>query len=162
MPSIQAVERLQGFPKNWTRAAETATRRSDRWKLVGNAVSVGVGKWIARRLLDPGDPVVESEKMLSVPRWPSAAYGHDGEIYRFYANAWPTKASPIHLAALLKTYGSTPLSERATRGFLDRVRASNLRTNPAFESALARHVDAEHRRSAKAKSRRRGHEKARA
>ena len=33
-----------------------------RWKLVGNAVTVPVAKWIGNRLIDPGSPV-------DVERW---------------------------------------------------------------------------------------------
>lgn len=49
-PSIRDAERLQGFPTDWTQPAEEVTRKGQRWKLVGNAVSVPVAEWIGRRL----------------------------------------------------------------------------------------------------------------
>ena len=39
-PDIRDAERLQGFPKDWTKAVESVAKRGLRWKLVGNAVSV--------------------------------------------------------------------------------------------------------------------------
>ena len=52
-PDIRDAERLQGFRANWTKPAEEVRRRGFRWKLVGNAVSVPVAKWIGDRLADP-------------------------------------------------------------------------------------------------------------
>ena len=45
-PDIRDAERLQGFEADWTEpAAEVpGVRRSHRWKLVGNAVSVPVAQ----------------------------------------------------------------------------------------------------------------------
>lgn len=50
-PCIRDAERLQGFPTNWSRAAETAGRPSFRWTLVGNAVSVPAARWIGHQLM---------------------------------------------------------------------------------------------------------------
>src|SRR5690606_19679397 len=52
-PDIRDAERLQGFPADWTKVAETVARRSARWRLVGNAVSVPAADWIGKRLLKP-------------------------------------------------------------------------------------------------------------
>lgn len=41
-------ERLQGFPDRWTRVAGVS--ESARYKALGNAVSVPVVEWVARRL----------------------------------------------------------------------------------------------------------------
>ena len=57
-PDIRDAERLQGFAVDWTRPAETVRRRSFRWKLVGNAVSVPVAKWVGDRLAKPSMPAV--------------------------------------------------------------------------------------------------------
>lgn len=48
-PSIEAVERLQGF-----RAGRTShvAREGERWKLVGNAVTVPVANWVGERLVN--------------------------------------------------------------------------------------------------------------
>jgi DNA (cytosine-5)-methyltransferase 1 len=39
-------ERLQGFPDNWTDGQSTA----DRYKQIGNAVTVNIAEWIGKRL----------------------------------------------------------------------------------------------------------------
>lgn len=53
---IRDAERLQGFRAGWTRAAAVDPRPERvRWRLVGNAVSVPVAMWLARRLLQPGE-----------------------------------------------------------------------------------------------------------
>ena len=39
-PDIRDAERFQGFPVDWTKAAEEIAKPSVRWKLVGNAVTV--------------------------------------------------------------------------------------------------------------------------
>ena len=46
---------MQGFPANWTLPAAGEGRRSYRWKLVGNAVTVDVAEWLGRRLISPGE-----------------------------------------------------------------------------------------------------------
>jgi DNA (cytosine-5)-methyltransferase 1 len=53
---LRDAERLQGFPADWALPAESVSRRSMRWKLVGNAVSVPVAKWLGRRLARPALP----------------------------------------------------------------------------------------------------------
>ena len=46
-------ERLQGFPDGWTQigTAEKPTADSHRYKQLGNAVTVNVAEWIARRAM---------------------------------------------------------------------------------------------------------------
>jgi DNA (cytosine-5)-methyltransferase 1 len=41
------MERLQGFPDNWT----DGQADSNRYKQMGNAVSVPVAQWIAERMV---------------------------------------------------------------------------------------------------------------
>src|SRR5581483_4102304 len=55
LPDIRDAERLQGFEAGWTQPAlQDGTRRDGvRWKLVGNAVSVPVSRWVGERLNDP-------------------------------------------------------------------------------------------------------------
>ena len=44
-------ERLQGFPDDWTQIGrEKPTADSHRYKQLGNAVTVNVAEWIARRV----------------------------------------------------------------------------------------------------------------
>ena len=48
--NIQDAERIQGFEAGWTQPAELVARPGMRWKLVGNAVTVGAAEWIGRRI----------------------------------------------------------------------------------------------------------------
>ena len=54
-PEIRDAERLQGFEADWTQPAigEQGVRKGHRWKLVGNAVSVPVARWVGERLTKP-------------------------------------------------------------------------------------------------------------
>src|SRR3954451_5607736 len=81
-PTIEEAEELQGFPRGWTEPAEAVNRRrGTRWKLVGNAVTVGVSAWIGRRLAAPGEPCLEGAAIQSGDRWPTAAFGAAGKAW---------------------------------------------------------------------------------
>lgn len=141
-PDIRDAERLQGFPVNWTRPAETVGRPSYRWTLVGNAVSVPVARWIGRRLLD------QSHAMLKWPMdglsrsapWPRAAFGGPG-IGRFAVDVgtFPLVRKRRHLHEFLR-YEPLPLSRRAAEGFQRRLQGSSLVRSAEFDDALARYV----------------------
>jgi DNA (cytosine-5)-methyltransferase 1 len=141
-PGIRDAERLQGFPADWTAPAVEDTRRKNnpRWKLVGNAVSVPVAEWVGRRLrepqvYDPSDdvPVGRGE------RWPLAGWCLGGKVHRADVSKWPVRATAPHLANFLK-YPTTPLSARATAGFLKRARKGNLRFPDGFLEAVDQHL----------------------
>jgi DNA (cytosine-5)-methyltransferase 1 len=138
-PSIKAGERLQGFPSDWTAGAGS---EGQRWKLVGNAVTVPVSSWVGRRLVDPGDAVdVLRTPLAELKRWPSAAASVGG-----VREAWGLSERPLavrarmSLAAVLTEYGASGLSLGATRGFATRLKASNLRSRPGFVAALDAHI----------------------
>lgn len=141
-PSIEAAEVLQGFRAGWT---ESAPAR-DRWKLVGNAVSVPVAAWIGEGLRALADPVSEDsyDKSPRTPGapWPRAACGSDGKTWDVHVSEWPRRPAGehAHLVTVLDRYGCEPLSHRATKGFRDRLRRSSLRYSPAFMAALDEHV----------------------
>ena len=70
-PDIRAAERLQGFTPGWTAGLG---RDGHRWKMVGNAVTVNVAKWVGRRLAEPGEPVaVQRRPLADLGRRPAAA-----------------------------------------------------------------------------------------
>lgn len=149
VPDVRDAERLQGFPTDWTRPAidEPGVRRGHRWKLVGNAVSVPVARWIGGRLRAPrsfdeqGSTAVESAS-----RWPNAAWGAKGRVYAIDRSMWPVQWPREHLADFLRFPG-TPLSERAAAGFLSRARTGNLRFQPGFLEAVEKHVEMMRRRA---------------
>ena len=128
-PDIRDAERLQGFEPGWTAAGDESPsrRRSDRWKLVGNAVSVPVAEWIGGRI-EVSEDYVDDEAAQIGPkdRWPRAAWGRAGERYRVDVSMWPVSWDRPHLHEFLQ-HETVQLSARATAGFLARARRGNLR-----------------------------------
>ncbi len=140
VPSLRDAERLQGFPVGWTAPAEAVTTPRHRWKLIGNAVNVRAAHWLGLRLAHPAPAYRHGGEPL--PRggaWPSAAWNVGAGRFSAPVSPWPraTKFEPIH--AFLR-YKPTPLSRRATEGFLSRLLASRLRHDAAFIAALKAHV----------------------
>jgi DNA (cytosine-5)-methyltransferase 1 len=139
-PDIRDAERLQGFPANWTKAASEVGRNSVRWKLVGNAFPVPIGKWIGKRLNAPGQYDDVSDLKLERKRfWPSAAWGSEGEAFKSSVTEWPVRRKYKRLEDFLK-YPTSPLSYRATAGFYSRAVASSLRFHPNFLSDVEEHM----------------------
>jgi DNA (cytosine-5)-methyltransferase 1 len=141
LPSLEDAERLQGFSAGWTRPAaiDSMTNRQ-RWRLVGNAVSVPLAKWIAERLItnDSYDATADIE-LNEDEAWPDAAWGLDGCVVSSNASAWPVKSKPSHLASYLE-HSTYPLSHKAAAGFLARLDHSGLRCDARFVKDLRRHV----------------------
>ncbi|RBY91047.1 DNA (cytosine-5-)-methyltransferase [Blastococcus sp. TF02A-30] len=141
-PSIEAGEVLQGFPPGWT---ENAPIR-DRWKLVGNAVSVPVAQWIGEGLLAASTPNFDGVEKAPHPVdgvWPAAACHVDGKTWDVEVSEWPRPSEEVyrHLVDVLRQHGQEPLSHRATKGFRDRLRRSSLRYSGDFMGALDEHVE---------------------
>lgn len=141
-PDIRDVERMQGFEPGWTEPAATAGRRSFRWKLVGNAVTVDAAEWIGCRLRQPNKAgtAIESSPFILKARWPRAAFNvGDG---RFAANvsAWPEQRERLPLHKWLQ-YPTTLLSERATAGFLSRTARAKLVFPEGFLPRIERHLE---------------------
>ena len=139
-PEIRDVERLQGFEADWSLPALEATdvRRGHRWKLVGNAVSVPVARWVGERLARPGS-YERSRTLELLPRgvaWPKAAWGSHGRIYSVSASTWPLSVPAQHLSDFIR-FPLAPLSLRAAAGFKSRMDVSGLR----FEADFRRDID---------------------
>jgi len=139
VPSIREAERLQGFPAGWTEPA-SAAREGVRWKLVGNAVTVGVSRWLGRRLVDPGAPRADGRPLVAGERWPTAAYGAAGKAWAVEASLWPVRLAYEHLSDAVDLGSATPLSVRGAAGFLSRAERSSLRFVPGFLADVAEHV----------------------
>ena len=139
-PDIRDAERLQGFSVNWTLPAETVKRRSFRWKLVGNAVSVPVAKWVGERLARPGRFEVRDVRQVVPGRsWPTNAWNVGEGRYTATMSEWPKRYKRKPLAEFLR-FEPKPLSERATAGFLSRTERSRLRFPEGFIPALTAHL----------------------
>jgi DNA (cytosine-5)-methyltransferase 1 len=134
-PSIEACERLQGFEAGWT-DLEFDTRRSPRWRMVGNAVSVPAATWLARRMKEPGIILDLPVRPLDeAPPWPSAAHGKAGERFAVEASEYPIRAQTPSIEEFRDDRWK-PLSARALRGFITRAREGGLRFPSGFLSAL--------------------------
>lgn len=143
IPSIEDGERLQGFPPGWTASASRVSGRDHRWKLVGNAVTVGIARWVGAELAvyDAGqEPNLEPASAQPTGRWPTAAYGFAGQMWTSDASAWPVREPYEHLGDFLDITSARPLSHRATTGFLRRVDESNLRIDPTFVRDVEMHA----------------------
>lgn len=143
-PSITDAEQLQGFAKDWTLTEATADKKAgrDRWKLVGNAVTVGVSKWLGQRLLNPGYfDESEFDLMSDSARWPTAAWGHKGKRWRSYASMWPEHQEYTHLLELVDRSGLNPLSYRAAAGFYSRTQKAKLKFDEDFLVDMKEHVE---------------------
>jgi DNA (cytosine-5)-methyltransferase 1 len=143
VPEIRDGERLQGFPADWTKPALEGRRRGangPRWKLVGNAVCAPVAQWLGERLREPATYDSGADVPLAPGgRWPLAAWGHPGGSWHAPVSIWPRHDPQPPLAEFLR-YDTTPLSARATAGFLQRTRRSNLRFPQGFLDDLERHL----------------------
>lgn len=138
-PDIRDAERLQGFKENWTLPTERKNEQHGRrrWRQIGNAVSVPVAAWVAKRIANPG----EFDRSLLHPmsddhRWPTAACGSAGSRNRVSVSEVPLADRHPHLHDFLKFEG-VPLSARAAAGFFQRVRRTTLKLEDGFLEALA-------------------------
>lgn len=139
-PDIRDAERLQGFPEDWTVAANANGRTARRWALVGNAVTVPVAEWVAGRIVaaDAYDRDLDHRNHWTA--WPRAARGGGSERLEVKAGDFPAFSPRAPLHAFLRHRGE-PLSARATRGFLRRTEAGNLRFRPGFRERVRRHLE---------------------
>jgi DNA (cytosine-5)-methyltransferase 1 len=139
-PDIRDAERLQAFKADWTKPAETVAKRSLRWKLVGNAVCVSVARWIGRRLIERGwyESTHDGVLRMGSP-WPKAAWNMGDGRRAAEVSAWPVRRRSVGIERFLR-YPVSPLSTKATAGFLVRARASKLRFPPGFLDAVEEHL----------------------
>ena len=138
-PTIEAVERFQGFPEGWTSVLRARSARH-RWRLLGNAVSVPVAEWIGRRLTDPGWYDSRGDALLDPDgSWPDAAWNVDGRRNARRVAADVTEY-PVHRRrgriSAFATEHWPDLSPRALRGFARRAREGHLKYPPGFLDAV--------------------------
>lgn len=142
-PEIRDAERLQGFDADWTLPAlqVPGVRAGHRWKLVGNAVSVPVAKWVGARLArpEPFDRARTFESLAPGVAWPKAAWGAKGRVHSVSVSTWPIRVRPPRLSRFMK-FPLAPLSHRAASGFKSRMDVSGLNFEDAFRRAIARYV----------------------
>jgi DNA (cytosine-5)-methyltransferase 1 len=141
LPAIEEAEQLQGFPARWTSPADDGPgRNGPRWKLVGNAVTVGVSAWVSQRLREPGEPILDGRPLQPGDRWPTAAFGAKGKAWAVDVSMWPTREPYRHLHELVDLENAQPLSARGAAGFLSRAQRGNLRFADGFLDDVAEHA----------------------
>jgi DNA (cytosine-5)-methyltransferase 1 len=142
-PDIRDAERMQGFSADWTLPAINAGRNSHRWKLVGNAVSVPVAKWVAARLAASARHVRwdagEATPLAAAGAWPKAGFSADGEGWAVEVTTWPVAKAARPLIDFLR-YPVKPLSLRALQGFASRLERSKLSRPADFDRDLLRAI----------------------
>lgn len=141
-PGIEDAEVLQGFPRGWTASVADGRRNGSRWKLVGNAVTVGVAEWVAERVAHPGAVVGTSAQLPSGTSWPGAAWGERSRRFRVEISEYPRLDSYKHLLKLMDLQAAFPLTNRGAAGFWGRLQAGNLGRYPGFREAVERYVEA--------------------
>lgn len=140
-PGIEDAEAMQGFDRGWTSVVETSGRANGpRWKLVGNAVTVGVAEWVASRIADPGEVVVDSVAWAGTGTWPTAAWGEKGRVERVVASEFPRLAPYRHLLDLVDEHEAVALTHRGAAGFWSRLQQGNLGRHPGFRDDVRNHV----------------------
>jgi DNA (cytosine-5)-methyltransferase 1 len=149
IPDIRDAERLQGFSSGWTDPAGgvPGVRRTHRWKLVGNAVSVSVAKWLGEQIISPIGTIPPSKVLRSGEPWPIAAWGCSGRAYSVDVSAYPHRRKAKPLREFLR-FPRTPLSLRASAGFLSRAEQSCLKFEEDFLKDLRRFVAQSPRKAA--------------
>lgn len=140
-PDIRDAERMQGFPTDWTAPAETVARKSSRWKLVGNAVTVGVFEWVGRRLLSPDESGcdVPGSPLVQTSKWPRSAWNVGHGRFGTSLSRFPCHVERDPLHEWMQFEGK-PLSAKATAGFLSRTRKSALRFPAGFIRCVEEHL----------------------
>jgi DNA (cytosine-5)-methyltransferase 1 len=140
-PRIEDAEELQGFPRGWTEPAfDVSPRKGTRWKLVGNAVTVGVSRWVGERIVDPGEQVGHEATLVSGAKWPTAAHGANGKAWGAEVSMWPQQRPYQHLSDAVDLDEAPPLSARATAGFLERANRSSLTFADGFIEEMTEHL----------------------
>lgn len=141
-PDIRDAERLQGFPARWTEPAvhDPRKRNGPRWRLIGNAVSVPVFRWVGERLRQPGDYDPGDDQPHDRARpWPTAAWSMGDGVHIARVSAWPMRRRRRRLGGFLR-YDGAPLSLRATAGFRKRTASSRLRFPDGFLDVVDAHL----------------------
>lgn len=148
LPSIEDAEELQGFERGWTLAADVAGEHSARWRLVGNAVTVGLAEWVGSRVQSYRSGALDSVTANGTDHderrpWPEAAFGAPGQsVQRATASRWPVATPAKALHDVLDHSRLQPLSFRATRGFLSRIEESGITLDEQFHDDLEAHMSA--------------------
>lgn len=133
---VEDAEALQGFDRGWTEAGDMTRKRGTRFKLVGNAVTTRVARWVASSMTQPGGMTADSARWTPAGAWPTAAWGEAGAVHRVEVSEFPEHAPYEHLSELVHLPTAPPLSDRALNGFRNRLLRGNLGRHPGFRDDI--------------------------
>lgn len=144
-PSLEDAERLQGFSVGWTaQAVDSGLPDRVRWRLVGNAISIPVAKWIGERII-AAQHVGVQQANLPIARTHQShnfAWGKPGQAKHTSKLESEGPAQPIITPiSTFELRDLRPLSKRAASGFLTRLLKSSLSPDPDFVTDLASYCD---------------------
>jgi DNA (cytosine-5)-methyltransferase 1 len=151
LPTIEDGEALQGMPRGWTKAAVVEGEVNLRWKLIGNAVTTGIGRWLGECINRLADETVKKDEPLALSsttpidrskRWPGAGWGDSDSAWVSSASQWPIRLAPTALEDVVSTDSAPALSYRATAGFLARLDESRRTVPEKFYDDLEVHLAA--------------------
>lgn len=122
-PVIEDLEALQGFPRKWT---EGVSDDRQRWKLIGNAVCPKMSTWIGEKIRevmeqDPSSFPDVGKKFNPSKKWPKAAYREKGKEPQKLDLGSLIDNQPYDLTKTIQNK-LKPLSEKAIKGYLERIR----------------------------------------
>lgn len=143
-PSVEDAEAMQGFDRGWTNVDHLSARKNGpRWKLVGNAVTVGVSRWVGSRLAQPGEIITDFHRWEpGSGSWPTAAAGRSGSIeVPVDLSEFPVHEDYSHLAEMVDAPAAEALTLRAAKGFWNRLQQGNLGRYPGFRDDVQGHIN---------------------
>ena len=133
-PTLTDAERLQGFDPGWTdiELPDQRVREGDRWRMLGNAVSVPLSTWIAGELSKeptwecelPGQPFTDGPL-------PNAAKGGSGFWEKILCSTHVEMSEHQPLGEFLRD-PLKDLSRKAIAGYVKRVMDGHKRLPEAF------------------------------
>jgi DNA (cytosine-5)-methyltransferase 1 len=145
LPTVEDAEELQGLPRGWTQAARVDGQRDMRWKLLGNAVTAGVGQWVGSSLLETPRtprPAVWGRELARGTHWPHAAAGGPGRpAISAEVSDRPLNVPMRSLTDIIDVTTAPVLSYRATKGFVSRLdEKPNRKVNERWYADLEDHL----------------------
>lgn len=140
-PSLSDAERLFGFPKDWTYAADHYSKKAGtRWKLLGNSLSVPMVDWVAQQMFNPQGLGADIRPLKEKDRFPTAAFGLHGKRWAVDASSWALEVPHPNLRKFLSE-PMKPLSLRAASGFYKRAQESTvIRFSEGFLDSLSDYI----------------------
>lgn len=144
-PTIRDAERLQGFQPGWTDVTRDGSgiREGMRWRMVGNAVSVPLARWLGDTLAEERTwtpPPDLAEMRLDRPL-PRGGFGSTAGRYVVDCSTHVEVAAHKKISDFLEE-PLKPLSPRALSGYVRRADSADRKWPDGFLEALKAQAEA--------------------